>query len=151
MRRESQEVIREGLCGRSRGDDVPKHTEIRELDGGGSGAGSVMQPPGNVSSGEKPQEGSGGVGAAVAQLRASPCKRNPSIRQDLLSPGPSPGCRGFPPFLGSGAVVSPGKCESILRKQSRQREGGTSLLKNKCQCASVPTYAMLQLYYPRRR
>ena len=65
-------MIREGLCGRSRGDDVPKHTEIRELDGGGSGAGSVMQPPGNVSSGEKPQEGSGGVGAAVAQLRASP-------------------------------------------------------------------------------
>ena len=100
--------------------------------------------PGNVSSGEKPQEGSGGMGAAVAQLRVSPCKRNPRIGQDLLSPGPSPGCWGFPPFLGSGAVVSPGKCESILRKQSRQRESSTSLLKNKCQCASVPVYQRMQ-------
>ena len=152
MCRESQEVIREGLCRRG-GVTMCRNTRRSEnlISRGGRASTGVEQaashkPLANVSSGEKPWEGSSGVGAAMAQRGASPCKRNPSIGQDLLSPGPSPGCRGFLPFLSSGAVVSPGKCESILRKQSRQREGSTSLLKNKCQCASVPTYEMLQLY-----
>lgn len=55
------------------------------------------------------------------QLGASSFKRSPSIGRDLLSPGPSPGCRDFVSFLGSGAVGSPGKCESVFRKQGKEK------------------------------
>lgn len=55
------------------------------------------------------------------QLGASSFKRSPGIRQGLLSPGPSPGCQAFASFLGSGAAGAPGKCESILRKQGKEK------------------------------
>ena len=98
MCRESQEVIREGLCRRG-GVTMCRNTRRSEnlISRGGRASTGVEQaashkPLANVSSGEKPWEGSSGVGEAVAQRGASPCKRNPSIGQDLLSPGPSPGC-----------------------------------------------------------
>lgn len=79
MRGGSQEVIREGLCGRGGVAMCLKPTEVRELDWGGrAGTGveqAVTKPLENVSSGDKPQEGSGGMGAAAAQLGASSCKR----------------------------------------------------------------------------
>lgn len=123
MRGRSQEVIREGLCRRGGVAMCLKPTEIRELDRGrraGTGVEqAVTKPLENVSSGDKPREGSSGIGGSSGPARGLFLQEDPSIRRDLLSPGPSPGCRDFPSFLGSGAAVSPGKCEPILRKQSR--------------------------------
>lgn len=87
MRGGSQEVIREGLCRRGGVAMCLKHTEIRELDQGGRASAGVEQavtkPLDNVSSDDKPREGSGSVGAAAAQLRAASCKRI------LVSAGPA--------------------------------------------------------------
>ena len=145
--RGSQEMSREGLCGRGRTSMRLKHSEDQSTWPGGRGSTGAEQAESH-----KPQEmfhqlTSLGRGAVAwvprPQLGASSFKRSPSIGRGLLGPGPSPGCRGFASFLGSGAAGSPGKCESILRKQGKDKAAYPYWNIN----ASAQTDMTLQVYW----